>query len=611
MHHKLFSIVGTTMAGWLLSVFLLPYPPNIPSHGSAWPTLAQQVDALVKQVMQDNHIVGMTVAVTKEGRLVLSKGYGYAKANTLEMLPNMRTRIGSVSKATVTGPVAVKLMEEKGIDSKTQNVYGINGVLNSPFYDFYRHIGTRRFYPILAMAIAPDDKVYTWYVNGKYSIGTSWDLDRYQGLQEFTLPDDQDDQTDYELTDIRAIAISKSNKVYVWYNDATRSIGTPGDLDRYEAPDKNKEVKLPDGKSMLNIVGIAIAKSNDHVYVWYDDGTVSSGTSLDFTKYFTGRTYATPSNDPGGMSRYDIRGIGIASDDHVYVWYSNDKASSGWSRDLDFYRSPYSYSLAAGIEQLDGDPAFDRNIWWEQIVLQDLLDHTAGFQRSGDTKGAAQMFGVSEGMLTYGHVHKHFISTRPLRWSPGMNSSYSNHGFGLWTLIVPALSGQSYEDYAVNNYLVPLGLQGKVRPMTASPDELDAYPYNVKNGQPVELSFKDAGLGLAAGGWTASAKSLLWITRNLARTYEVDELDAMGWGKNSKGKLAHDGLIDGGAAYVAMFPEGYISQSGKDLSEVHVALAANTRVSTSALRNLASKIALAVPDSDIPPLYDLWLVLGN
>ena len=61
----------------------------------------------------------------------------------------------------------------------------------------------------------------------------------------------------------------------------------------------------------------------------------------------------------------------------------------------------------------------------------------------------------------------------------------------------------------------------------------------------------------------------------LDKKYTTAELDNMGWGKTSKGKLSHSGKIDGGTAYVVMFPKGYISSSNLDLSEIHVAVGTN------------------------------------
>ncbi len=599
---------------------------DIDSRGIGWSKLEKKVDKWVKKTMEKHDIVGMTVAVSKEGRLILSKGYGYAKANILSggglefapMLPILRTRIGSVSKVVVTGPVATMLMQEKGIDPQTQRLYGENGVLGNQFA-FDQQINNQRFFPILAMAITSKDRVYTWYVDGYYSVGTSKDLDRYQKRKPFGLPQG------YERTDIVAIAISKSGRVYTWYANGTRSVGTADDLDRYKKPDREKApVTLPKGKTMRNIVGIAIAKSNDRVYVWYDDGTRSVGSSLNLAKHSSGQQYKTPSEQIGGTSRYDIRGIGISRNDRVYVWYGNNTVSSGSSLDLDKYLKPYEYSFP---EIYLDDKRFYRTRWWSSITLGYLLTHRSGFQRSGDVKGTEVMFGLPEESLTYALVHKHFLRTRSLRWAPGLVrnnrrlTSYSNHGFGLWKMLVPVLTGGiTYEQYAMERYLRPMGLAGKVRPMSLYPDPLDADAYLKEENATVKQPYKPSGLGIAAGGWTASAQSVLWITRNLSRKYTVEELKNMGWLSRSGGEnnnyesLFHNGLIAGGMAYVVMFPGGYISKSGKDLSEVHIALATNTSYPTrernnealSALVTLANKIAVAVPDSDIPASWNIW-----
>jgi hypothetical protein len=61
-----------------------------------------------------------------------------------------------------------------------------------------------------------------------------------------------------------------------------------------------------------------------------------------------------------------------------------------------------------------------------------------------------------------------------------------------------------------------------------------------------------------------------------------------------------------------MFSEDYISNSGANLSEVHVAVVTNIgggnddHLSSSDLSNLADKVVLAVPDSNVPTTLDLW-----
>lgn len=51
---------------------------TLKSTGKAWDQLEKKVDRLVKTLFEQKVLAGMTVAVTQKGRLLLSKGYGYA-----------------------------------------------------------------------------------------------------------------------------------------------------------------------------------------------------------------------------------------------------------------------------------------------------------------------------------------------------------------------------------------------------------------------------------------------------------------------------------------------------------------------------------------------------
>jgi len=379
---------------------------TLQSTGEAWPELEKKVDSLVEALIAENRLPGMTVAVTKEGRLLLSKGYGYALVDgtrKLPMKPCTRIKIGSVTKCTLTGPAGFQLMKSKGIDPKSQRLYGPTGLFGGIF-------------------------------------------------------------------------------------DADIDIGI-----KAHAPKSTK-----------------------------------------------------------------------------------------WKE------------------------------WYEKITIQNLLDHRAGFTRSGDVPGAAKMFGVSEDEATYEQSHRHFLRTRELLYEPGTNppeglNPYSNHGFGLWTLLIPKMSGKSYPDYVREDYLKPMKLHNAVRPERANPDSCDAWGHTYNADQKLEvLPFKDSNLGLAAGGFKASAQELARLMLQLDKKYTVEELDSMGWFKDSKGKLAHNGLTGGGTAFVAMFPKGYIYSTNVDLSEVHVAVATNIGTSTNDLTSLADKIALAVPVSHVPATFDLW-----
>lgn len=384
------------------------------STGEAWDKLEEKVDSLVEALIEEKSLPGMTVAVTKEGRLILSKGYGYALVDgtrKLPMKPCMRSKIGSVTKAVVTGPSGYQLMKSKNIDPKSQRLYGPKGFFDGIF-------------------------------------------------------------------------------------DADIDIG----------------IKAHAPKSVQ------------------------------------------------------------------------------WKK------------------------------WYEKITIQHLLDHKAGFTRSGgDTKDVAKMFGVSEDEVTLEQEHRYFLRTRELRYEPGNPppdldpSPYSNHGFGLWALLIKKMSGKPYANYVRGHYLRPIKLHNAVRWQRANPDSCDAYGHKFNNNQkPEALPFLEStlGWGLAAGGFTSSAQNVLGLTASLDKKYTTAELDSMGWSGNAKGRLSHSGSIDGGLAYVVMFPDGYrTSTENLDLSEVHVAVAANIRggdLSSGDLKSLTDKIAVAVPASNVPATFDIW-----
>ncbi|MEM1240311.1 MAG: serine hydrolase [Cyanobacteria bacterium P01_H01_bin.26] len=109
---------------------------DIPSSGYAWNSLESKVDTLVKDLMQAEKLPGMTVAVTKNGRLILTKGYGWANIQTKQaMEPFTSSRIGSVTKAVVTGPAGWQLMRAKGINPQQQKLYGPSGLFKNRFAD--------------------------------------------------------------------------------------------------------------------------------------------------------------------------------------------------------------------------------------------------------------------------------------------------------------------------------------------------------------------------------------------------------------------------------------------------------------------------------------------
>ena len=246
--------------------------------------------------------------------------------------------------------------------------------------------------------------------------------------------------------------------------------------------------------------------------------------------------------------------------------------------------------------------------WYEKITIQNLLDHESGFPQTGNNNGpaAAKMFGVSEDQLTYEQAHRYFLRVQGLLHEPG-TYKYSNHNFGLWTILIPKISGKSYLDYVRDDFLKPMKLHNAVRPERANPDSCDAWNHKYNADQEPEIfPFDEHGLGLAAGGFRASAQELARLMVELDKKYTTEDLDSMGWFKTPKGQLHHNGALSGGTSFVTMFPKGYISGNNVDQSEVHVAVITNIGTNTDHLSSLADKIALAVPVSNVPATFDIW-----
>lgn len=122
------SPVPLALLRWFLPVLALVLAP--PAGGQApadsapvrrGPTSAAELEAFLDGVMAsslaDKHVAGATVAVVRDGALLLAKGYGYADVATRKPVDPERTlfRIGSVSKL-FTWTAVMQLVEEGKLD---------------------------------------------------------------------------------------------------------------------------------------------------------------------------------------------------------------------------------------------------------------------------------------------------------------------------------------------------------------------------------------------------------------------------------------------------------------------------------------------------------------
>src|SRR5258708_14371205 len=88
----------------------------------AYPASAQtdQVDAYVKAEMEKRHVPGISVAVVKDGKIVLAKGYGLANVELgVQATADTVYEIGSITKQFTATAIMMLVEEGKiGLDHK-------------------------------------------------------------------------------------------------------------------------------------------------------------------------------------------------------------------------------------------------------------------------------------------------------------------------------------------------------------------------------------------------------------------------------------------------------------------------------------------------------------
>lgn len=78
-------------------------------------------------------IAGASVAISKDGKLVFAKGFGYADTTSkTQIQPYNQFRIASISKLITA--VAIMKLHEDGKISLNDKVFGADGILNDPYF---------------------------------------------------------------------------------------------------------------------------------------------------------------------------------------------------------------------------------------------------------------------------------------------------------------------------------------------------------------------------------------------------------------------------------------------------------------------------------------------
>lgn len=96
------------------------------------PNNLKKIDNLVGSFMGTNKVPGISLAITKNGKLVFAKAYGFADKETAERATtSTRFRISSISK-TITAVAIMKLVEENKL-SLDDKIFGNDGILGNDY----------------------------------------------------------------------------------------------------------------------------------------------------------------------------------------------------------------------------------------------------------------------------------------------------------------------------------------------------------------------------------------------------------------------------------------------------------------------------------------------
>lgn len=110
------------------------------------------VDSVVNKWAKTYNMPGVSFSVSKNGKLVYSKGYGYADNSLLTPVDNETSfRLASVSKLITA--VAVMKLVDQGKIQMNQKVFGTNGILGMTY-------GTRATYDPRVLAVTVSDLLH-------------------------------------------------------------------------------------------------------------------------------------------------------------------------------------------------------------------------------------------------------------------------------------------------------------------------------------------------------------------------------------------------------------------------------------------------------------------
>lgn len=200
-------------------------------------------------------------------------------------------------------------------------------------------------------------RVYTWYANGQYTVGSNQDLDLFQPPTNYILPPGK------SPLDVVGVALASNDRAVAWFADQSFSDGTPSNITNTPAP---SFYSLPQNRTVGDIVGIAF-DSNDKVVVFYLDSErgTQSKQKLWVAKNNNERQLSIrpnrtklPSNHnfPPFYSTF-ISGVGIEPDrNDVQVWFKDGITTTGSIENVGRFGTPQNYSMPDWLSRRVTDP---------------------------------------------------------------------------------------------------------------------------------------------------------------------------------------------------------------------------------------------------------------
>lgn len=182
----------------------------------------------------------------------------------------------------------------------------------------------------------------------------------------------------------------------------------------------------------------------------------------------------------------------------------------------------------------DTEVALKSDSRWSRISVEQLLNHSAGWDREKSKDTAFQLVTVTQQLGLRKPARNNDILQyqlrQPLDFEPGSRYSYSNVGYCMLGRIIEAVSGQTYEEFVRMRILAVAGMTqtrlGKTRLKDRAPDESRYYTQKISQAPAVwELATRKKGTSFemvsptygqwdlevmdSSGGWTSTVQDLV------------------------------------------------------------------------------------------------------